>query len=193
MNGEGADQHHCEREADERREEDEENRLGPAGRDNRGEARLGNRRAGIAADEGVRRARRQAVVPGDEVPDDCAGQACEDDGEGDDFDPPVPQQRHFQERQPYNPNQPQPFIPQNAFPQVQPPLQPAAPAQNGSAPFGGENFTPGEGGGPRRRRRRPMSEPPSNKGFNGRHAGPGGPSSNGAAPGGDPTPDEAAS
>jgi Domain of unknown function (DUF4167) len=116
-----------------------------------------------------------------------------DDGEGDDFDPPVPQQRHFQERQPYNPNQPQPFIPQNAFPHVQQPLQPAAPVQNGSVPCGAENFTPGEGGGPRRRRRRPMGDQSGNKGFNGRHAGPGGPSGNGTAPGGDPAPDEASS
>ena len=45
---------------------------------------LRDRRAGVAADERVRGARRQAVVPGDQVPDDGADQPGEDDREGDD-------------------------------------------------------------------------------------------------------------
>ena len=39
---------------------------------------LGHRRPGVAADERVRRAGRQPVVPGDQVPDDRADQAGED-------------------------------------------------------------------------------------------------------------------
>ena len=39
---------------------------------------LRDRRAGVAAEQRVRRARRQAVVPGDQVPDDRAEQARED-------------------------------------------------------------------------------------------------------------------
>ena len=60
--------------------------LRPAARDDRREAGLGHRRAGVAADQRVRRAGRQAEVPGDQVPDDRAGQAAEDDREGDDLD-----------------------------------------------------------------------------------------------------------
>ena len=52
--------------------------------DDRAEAGLGHRRAGVAADQRVRRAGRQAVVPGDQVPDDRADQAGEDHREGDD-------------------------------------------------------------------------------------------------------------
>ena len=42
------------------------------------EAGLGDGRAGVAAEERVRRARRQSVVPGHQVPDDRAGQPGED-------------------------------------------------------------------------------------------------------------------
>jgi hypothetical protein len=115
-----------------------------------------------------------------------------DDDAGDDFLPqPQPQQRSFHERPAYNQNQPQPFIPQNAFPHVQPQLQPAAPAPNGAAPYQADSFPPSpDGGAPRRRRRRPMGENPA-KGFNGRHAGGGTPPVNAAAAGGDPSPDDA--
>ena len=98
----------------------------------------------------------------------------------------------FLERPVYNQNQPQPFIPQNAFPHVQPQLQPAAPAQNGPAPFAGENFgSAPEGAGPRRRRRRPIGDNPG-KPFNAKQGGQGTPQANGSA-GSDPVPDEAAS
>jgi len=117
--------------------------------------------------------------------------AVEDTGEF------LPQQTpRFLERPVYNQNQPQPFIPQNAFPQVQPQLQPAPAAQNGTAPFPAEGFAPGQEGAaaPRRRRRRPMNEPHGGKTFNGRHSGGAAPAANGtAAAGGDPAPDEAAS
>ena len=49
-------------------------------------AGLGHGRAGVAADERVRRARREAVVPRDQVPDDRAHQAGEDHREADDRD-----------------------------------------------------------------------------------------------------------
>ncbi len=108
----------------------------------------------------------------------------------------LPQQTpRFLERPVYNQNQPQPFIPQNAFPHVQPQLQPAPP-QNGTAPFPAEGFAPGQEGAqaPRRRRRRPMNEQGAGgKSFNGRHAGGPAPANGVAGPGGDPTPDEAAS
>jgi Domain of unknown function (DUF4167) len=107
--------------------------------------------------------------------------AGDDDLDGDDLEP---QQRSFPERQErpaYNPNQPQPFIPQNAFPHIQPNLQPAAPVSNGNGPFQGEGFAPAEGQG-RRRRRRPMGD--HNKGFNGQHGGPSGPVANGVTQGG---------
>ncbi|MGA7328217.1 MAG: hypothetical protein WBX25_27940, partial [Rhodomicrobium sp.] len=86
---------------------------------------------------------------------------------------------------PYNPHQPQPFIPQNAFPQAQPPLQPATPVANGTAPHSGENFgNQAEGG--RRRRRRPMGDM-QGKGFNGRNSGQvTQPANGGAAPTGGP-------
>jgi hypothetical protein len=122
-----------------------------------------------------------------------------DDGEADDYVPAPPQpqpQRQFPERVAYNPNQPQPYIPQNAFPQIQP--QPIVPAPNGATPHQGEGFAPPQDGGlARRRRRRPIGEHPA-KTFNGRN-GNGAPhgapaAGNGTpAPGGDPTPDEAAS
>ena len=44
------------------------------------QAGLGDRRARIAADERMRRAGRQPEVPRDQVPDDGADQAAEDDG-----------------------------------------------------------------------------------------------------------------
>ncbi len=112
-----------------------------------------------------------------------------DEDSGEDF---VTQQPpRFLERPVYNQNQPQPFIPQNAFPHVQPQLQPAAPAQNGPAPYAAENFGPQpEGAGPRRRRRRPMGDNPG-KNFNARQGGQGTPQANCSA-GGD-LPDEAAS
>jgi hypothetical protein len=115
-----------------------------------------------------------------------------EDGDGEDF---VPQQRNYQERPVYNQNQPQPFIPQNAFPQVQQHLQPASPASNGAAaPHTGESFVPPEGQGQRRRRRRPMGDHQP-RGFNGRHGAQPGPAVNGPAPaagnGGGPASDSA--
>jgi hypothetical protein len=97
----------------------------------------------------------------------------------------------FLERPVYNQNQPQPFVPQNAFSHVQPPMQPVAPAQNG-APFAGENFpaAPQEGAAPRRRRRRPIGEHQP-RSFNGRQGA--GAAANGVAAGGEPATDEAAS
>ncbi len=115
-----------------------------------------------------------------------------DEESGEDF---VTQQPpRFLERPVYNQNQPQPFVPQNAFQHVQQPLQPAAPVQNGAAPFAGENFPapPAAGPGPRRRRRPPIGEHQA-KGFNGRHGAGATPSANGPVAGSDPAPDEAAS
>jgi hypothetical protein len=121
------------------------------------------------------------------------------DGDGDDYMPqqrqplPLPPQRPVPERAAYNPNQPQPYIPQNAFPQIQP--QPIAPA-NGAPGVGGEPFPAPQDGDrlPRRRRRRPIGEPPL-KGLNGR-SGNGAPEPAGSsspAPGDDSKPDEPAS
>jgi hypothetical protein len=116
------------------------------------------------------------------------------EGDGDDF---APQQQlpRFLERPVYNQNQPQPFLPQNAFQHVQQqpaqqPAQPAAPVQNGAPFAGGENFPPAqEGPGRGRRRRRPIGER-----FNGRPGGGAGGAANGAAPAGaEPATDEAAS
>jgi hypothetical protein len=120
-----------------------------------------------------------------------------EDGDGDDF---LPQQRSYQERPVYNQNQPQPFIPQNAFPQVQQHLQPVAPASNGAAPHTGESFAPSpEGQGQRRRRRRPIGEHQP-RSFNGRNGGQPGsamngpaPAANGGAPASDTAPDESSS
>jgi hypothetical protein len=124
-------------------------------------------------------------------------QLDQDDGgdEGDDF-PAQPQLPRFLERPVYNQNQPQPFLPQNAFQHVQQPVQPAAqaapaaaaPAQNGQPFAGGDNLPPApqpEGAGaPRnRRRRRPIGER-----FPGRQGAP----ANGTAPvTADAGPDEA--
>jgi Domain of unknown function (DUF4167) len=117
----------------------------------------------------------------------------QDDGDeegGEDF-VQQPQLPRFLERPVYNQNQPQPFLPQNAFQHVQKPIPPVAPApvQNG-APFAdGENFPAApEGAAQRgRRRRRPIGER-----FNGRPGAAGAPA-NGAPAGADPAPDEAAS
>jgi len=113
-----------------------------------------------------------------------------DEDAGEDFITQHPPR--FLERPVYNQNQPQPFIPQNAFPHVQPQLQPAPPPPNGAAPYAGENFGPSpEGPGARRRRRRPVGEHPG-KHFNARQGGQGTPPANGST-GGGPAPDEAAS
>ncbi len=116
-----------------------------------------------------------------------------DEETGEDF---VTQQPpRFLERPVYNQNQPQPFVPQNAFSHVQPPMQPAAPVQNG-APFAGETFpaaAQGPEGAPRRRRRRPIGEPPQPRGFNARHAAGAAPAANGAAATADPASDEVTS
>jgi hypothetical protein len=113
-----------------------------------------------------------------------------DEESGEDF---VTQQPpRFLERPVYNQNQPQPFVPQNAFQHVQQPLQPAVvPVQNG-APFPAESFPAPAEGAPRRRRRRPIAEHPA-KSFNGRHSAGAAPSANGAVAGSDPVPDETAS
>ena len=122
---------------------------------------------------------------------------ADEEGDADDF---VPVQRSFPERTAYNPNQPQPYIPQNAFPQIQP--QPAAvPVPNGSQPqpAGAEPFVPSPAADgdrmPRRRRRRPIGEHQP-KAFNGRNGNGSAPAqaSNGLPPQpSDSNPDEAAS
>ncbi len=123
-----------------------------------------------------------------------------DDGDGDDY-VPHQHQRPFQERQErpvYNQHQqPQPYIPQNAFPQIQP--QPVVPAPNGVAPQSADPYGPTQEGDrmPRRRRRRPIGDLPL-KTFNGRNGNGGAaaaPGGNGAPAAGsdDPKPDEAAS
>jgi len=113
------------------------------------------------------------------APQDGYPRDFDDDGDGDDGDDFAPQQqrsypeqRSFPERAeraPYNHQQPQPYIPQNAFPQLQPqPVAPvvpngAAPAAplngNGAAPSA-EPFSGAPDGDrlPRRRRRRPIGE-----------------------------------
>jgi hypothetical protein len=101
---------------------------------------------------------------------DYDGDSDDGDGDGDDYlpQPPQPPQRQFPERAAYNPNQPQPYIPQNAFPQIQPQPQPIAPS-NGAPGQGGEPYVAPQDGDrmPRRRRRRPIGEPPM-KALNGR-------------------------
>ncbi len=114
-----------------------------------------------------------------------------DEEVGEDF---VTQQPpRFLERPVYNQNQPQPFVPQNAFSHVQPPMQPVAPVQNG-APFAGETFpaAPQEGAGPRRRRRRPIGEHQPRT-YNSRQGASAGAAANGVAAGVEPTPDEVTS
>jgi hypothetical protein len=104
-----------------------------------------------------------------------------DDSEQDDFAPPqrsFPERSERPERTSYNQHQqPQPYIPQNAFPQIQPqplPQPVVAPAPNGTQPpVSGEPFVPPQGVPgevdriPRRRRRRPIGETEP-KTFNGR-------------------------
>ena len=127
-----------------------------------------------------------------------------DEGESDDF---VPPQRSFPERTTYNQpertaynqhQQPQPYIPQNAFPQIQPqplPQPVVAPAPNGAQPVSGEPYGPPQGQQaegdrmpPRRRRRRPIGESEP-KTLNGRSGN--GSSAQGA--GGAPQPSESKS
>ena len=69
------------REPDQRRQHHEHERLGPAGRDDRAEAGLRDRRARVAAEQRVRGAGGQPVVPGEQVPEDRAGEAGEDHAE----------------------------------------------------------------------------------------------------------------
>ncbi|HXW22389.1 MAG TPA: DUF4167 domain-containing protein [Rhodomicrobium sp.] len=96
------------------------------------------------------------------------------DGDADEGEPEedfIPPQRSFPERAVYNQHQqPQPYIPQNAFPQIQP--QPVvAPAPNGVQPASAEPYGPPQGDGDRmpwRRRRRPIGEHQP-KTFNGRN------------------------
>ncbi len=131
-----------------------------------------------------------------------------DDGDQEDFIPhqrtfPEPQHRSFPERperpeRTYNQHQqPQPYIPQNAFPQIQPQPQPlpqpvVAPAPNGVQPVTAEPFGPPQGQPveadkiPRRRRRRPIGELVEPKTLNGR----GGNGSSAQAPNGAPQPSE---
>jgi hypothetical protein len=133
-----------------------------------------------------------------------------DDGEQDDFTPPqrsfperpersFPERPERPERVSYNQHQqPQPYIPQNAFPQIQPqplPQPVVAPAPNGAQPVGGEPFGPPPGQqaevdrAPRRRRRRPIGESEP-KTFNGRSGGNG---SSAQGPSGAPEPSESKS
>jgi hypothetical protein len=118
-----------------------------------------------------------------------------DDGEQEDFIPP---QRSFPERTTYNQHQqPQPYIPQNAFPQIQPqplPQPVVAPVPNGAQPVSGEPYVPPKGQPaevdriPRRRRRRPIGETEP-KTFNGRS----GNGSSAQGPSGAPQPSESKS
>ena len=118
-----------------------------------------------------------------------------DDGEQEDFIPP---QRSFPERTTYNQHQqPQPYIPQNAFPQIQPqplPQPVVAPVPNGAQPVSGEPYVPPQGQQaegdriPRRRRRRPIGETEP-KTFNGRS----GNGSSAQGPSGAPQPSESKS
>ncbi len=134
-----------------------------------------------------------------------------DEGEAEDFVPSqrsfperqrsFPEQRAFPERSAYNQHeQPQPYIPQNAFPQIQPQPQPVvAPAPNGVAqpvtaqPVSGEPYPAPQGDAdrmPRRRRRRPIGEHQP-KTFNGRSGN--GNSQAAPATNGSPQPSEAKS
>ena len=79
-------QQQARRQTDERREKDEDDRLGPAARDERRETGLRDSGARIATNQRMRRARRQAEVPRDQVPDDGARRPAEDDREGHDLD-----------------------------------------------------------------------------------------------------------
>jgi hypothetical protein len=144
-----------------------------------------------------------------------------DEGDGEDYVPQQrpfherpdrPEQRNFRERQDrpeqrnfherperpaYNQHQqPQPYIPQNAFPHAEPQLQPIVPPANGVTPYAGENYANPQDGdrAPRRRRRRPIADPQA-RGFNGRAGGDhGSPEVNGSVAGGkDTAPDETAS
>ncbi len=137
-----------------------------------------------------------------------------DDGDSDDFVPPQrsfperserperPVYNQHQERPVYNQHQqPQPYIPQNAFPQIQPQPQPVvAPVSNGAQPVAAQPVSPqpvsvqppvdGEPQGdadrvPRRRRRRPIGETQP-KTFNGRS----GNGSSAQGPNGSPQPGE---
>ena len=49
----------------------------PFSGDQTGEARLGERSAGVSADQGVRRTGGQSEIPGEQIPHDCAQQAGE--------------------------------------------------------------------------------------------------------------------
>jgi hypothetical protein len=103
-----------------------------------------------------------------------------------------PDQRNFQDRSAYNQHQqPQPYIPQNAFPHAQPPMQPV-PVANGTVVHGGENFAGGPDGEriPRRRRRRPIPDM-QGKPFQPRNGG--GHAEGTGGGGSDPTPDDSAS
>ena len=80
----GGHQRQAQTHADERRQHDEDDGLGPARRHDRAPARLGHGGTRIPADQRVRRARRQAKEPGDQIPHDRAAQTAEDHGERDD-------------------------------------------------------------------------------------------------------------
>ena len=85
--------------AEQRRDEDEDRGLDDARRQQRRGAGLGDRRADHAADQRMRGTRRDAVVPGDQVPGDRADQRAEDhvvvDRDGID-DALADGRRHFQ-------------------------------------------------------------------------------------------------
>ncbi len=113
-----------------------------------------------------------------------------DEESGEDF---VTQQPpRFLERPVYNQNQPQPFVPQNAFRMYSSRcsrlLCLCRMARHSRREFPCSART----GAPRRRRRRPIGEHPA-KSFNGRHSAGAAPSANGAVAGSDPVPDETAS
>ena len=74
-----ADEH-----ADQRREDDEDQRERPSARNDGNEAGLGDGGARVSAEQRVRGTRGQPVVPGHQVPDDGARQPREDHRERDD-------------------------------------------------------------------------------------------------------------
>ena len=84
--GRGRDEEDAEDHAEERGDEDEHDRLDPAVGDDDPRARLDDGRPGVAADEGVGGARRQAHEPGEEVPADGPEEGGEDDLGGHDRD-----------------------------------------------------------------------------------------------------------
>lgn len=146
--------------------------------------------------------------PAESFPRDYDGEG--EDGEADEYTPQQRghierpeqrqfhdrgEQRHYHERPAYNQHQqPQPYLPQNAFSHAQPQLHQVPPG-NGAVPYTGENYGNQPDGDrmPRRRRRRPMGDP-QGKNFASRNADPATQDVNGGAlTGGSDAPSEESS